>query len=345
MPDRIVDLRSDTVTKPTPEMREAMASAEVGDDVFGEDPTVNRLQERVSQMVGAEASLFVPSGSMGNLVSLRALTLPGDEVICHDGAHFLLYEVGSLAAVAGVASRPLAGPRGVLDPSEVARAIHPPMYTFPRTSVVALENTHNTAGGAIYPIDDMRAIRKVADDHVTKVYLDGARIFNASVATGIPVAEYFALSDAMSFCFSKGLGCPVGSIVCGPAEFIEKAHRFRKMHGGGMRQVGILAAACLVALDTMIDRLADDHRNARRLAKGIAEKRPEAVEPDDVETNMVLFDCLAAGVSPFEFVGLLGDRGVRCLPHQPGLVRFVTHKDVSADDVEYAVEKIGEVLD
>lgn len=344
MPYRIVDLRSDTLTKPTPQMREAMARAEVGDDVFGEDPTVNRLQDRVADMVGAEAALFVPSGSMGNLVSLRAMTQPGDEVICHEGAHFLLYEVGSLAAVAGVQTRALSGGRGVLDPGDVAKAVHPPMYTFPRTSVVALENTHNTAGGAVYPIEDMQAIRKVADEHGLSVYLDGARIFNASVATGIPVREYSDLTDGMSFCFSKGLGCPVGSIVSGPADFIERARRFRKMHGGGMRQVGILAAACLVALDTMIDRLADDHSNAKRLAEGIFEMRPEAIDPGGVETNIVLFDCEPAGVSPGELVGLLAERGVRCLPHQPGRIRFVTHKDVSAGDIEYALEKIHEVL-
>lgn len=342
---RVVDLRSDTVTQPTPQMREAMANAEVGDDVFGEDPTINRLQTRVAEMLGAEASLFVPSGSMGNLVSLRALAQAGDEVICHNGAHLLLYEVGSLAAVAGVQTRPLPGPRGVLDPEEVAKAIHPPMYTFPRTRVVAMENTHNTAGGAIYPIEDMRSIRKVADNHGIKVYLDGARIFNASVATGIPVSEYFAVADSMSFCFSKGLGCPVGSIVSGTSEFIETAHRFRKMHGGGMRQAGILASACLVALDTMIDRLAEDHRNARRLVEGIAEFLPDSVQPAEVETNMVLFDCNAAGIAAGEFISGLSDRGVRCLQHQPGLIRFVTHNDVSEEDIEFALEGIREVLD
>lgn len=325
-------------------MREAMAKADVGDDVFGEDPTVNLLQKRVAEMLGAEAALYVPSGSMGNLVSLRSMAQPGDEVICHEGAHFLIYEVGSLAAVAGVQARPLPGRRGVLDPELVERAIHPPMYTFPRTSVIALENTHNTAGGAVYPIDDMRAIRKVADDNRIKVYVDGARIFNASVKSGVPVSEYFAVSDGLSFCFSKGLGCPVGSIVAGSAEFIESAHRYRKMHGGAMRQVGILAAACLVALDTMIDRLAEDHRNARRLAEGIAEIRPEAVDPEEVETNMVLVDLEALGVSAGEIVGELGGRGVRCLPHQPGLIRFVTHKDVSAEDIEYAIEQIREAL-
>lgn len=340
----MVDLRSDTLTTPTPQMREAMANAEVGDDVFGEDPTTNRLQERVAEMFGMEAALFVASGSMGNIVSLRALAGPGDEVICHEGAHFLHYEVGALAAVAGVSARPIPGRRAVLDPGDIVEAINPQMYTYPRTRVIALENTHNLAGGAVYPIDDMRAVRKIADDYGLKVYLDGARIFNASVASEVPVAEYAAEVDALSFCFSKGLGAPVGSMVVGSREFIDTAHRFRKMHGGGMRQVGILTAACLVALDTMVDRLVDDHVNARRLADGIASLRPEAADPASVETNMVLVDTVPLGHSPAEFVGELDSRGVRCLPYRPTSVRMVTHKDVDAAGIEYALEQIEAVL-
>ncbi|MBW3589012.1 MAG: aminotransferase class I/II-fold pyridoxal phosphate-dependent enzyme [Actinobacteria bacterium] len=338
---RVVDLRSDTVTRPTPAMRKAMAEAEVGDDVFGEDPTTNSLQERVAKMCGKEAALFVPTGSMGNLVSLRALTVPGDEVICHDGAHFFHYEVSSLAAVAGVQTRPIAGNRGVLDPEGIVAAIRPPTYTFPRTRVISLENTHNLAGGAIYPIDDMRAARKVADEYGLSVHLDGARIFNASVATSVPVAEYAAVADTMTFCFSKGLGCPVGSMVVGSSELIEKAHRFRKMHGGGMRQVGVLTAACHVALDTMIERLADDHENAKRLAEGIAGIREGAVETDDVETNMVLVTTQPLGYDPKGFAEALAERGVKFLPYQAGTVRMVTHHDISASDIEYALEQIS----
>ncbi len=338
---RIVDLRSDTVTRPTPEMRKAMAEAAVGDDVFGEDPTTNSLQERVAKMCAKEAALFVPTGSMGNLVSLRALTVPGDEVICHDDAHFFHYEVSSLAAVAGVQARPIASNRGVLDPEDILAAIRPPTYTFPRSRVVALENTHNLAGGAIYPFDDMRAARKVADEYGLSVHLDGARIFNASVATGVPVAEYAAVADTMTFCFSKGLGCPVGSIVVGSSDLIEKAHRFRKMHGGGMRQVGVLTAACHVSLDTMIERLADDHENAKRLAEGIASIREEAVETDDVETNMVLVTTHPLGYDPKGFAEALSARGVKFLPYQAGTVRMVTHNDVSASDIEYALEQIS----
>lgn len=344
---RLIDLRSDTVTKPTPEMREAMAAAEVGDDGFGEDPTTNLLQDRVAALLGAEAALFVPSGSMGNLVALRSMAQPGDEVICHEDAHLLHYEVGSLAAVAGISTRPLAANQAggaVLDPQEVERAIRPPGQSFPRTKVIALENTNNLAGGAVYPVDDMRDIRKIAAEHGLLVYLDGARIFNASVATGVPVPEYFALIDAMSFCFSKGLACPVGSIVAGRSQFIQAARRYRKMHGGGMRQVGVLAAPCLVALDSMIDRLADDHANARRLAEGIAGLRPGAVDPERVETNIVLVRTQPLGYEPEELVDTMAAREVHFFAYRQGVVRMVTHKDVSADDIEYVLEQLAEVV-
>lgn len=340
----VVDLRSDTVTTPTPEMRKAMAEAEVGDDVFGEDPTVNRLQKRAAQIFGAESALFVPSGSMGNLVSLRAMAQPGDEVICHEDCHFLHYEVGSLAAVAGISARPLRGNRAILDPEEIERSIRPSGYTFPRTKVIALENTHNLAGGAIYPIDDMRDVRKVAEEHDLSLYLDGARIFNASIATGTPPSEYFAAVDALSFCFSKGLSAPVGSMVVGSRTFVENAHRYRKMHGGGMRQVGILAAACLVAIDTMVERLAEDHVNAKTLAEGIGAMRPEAVNVDEVETNIILVRTQPLGYQPHELVSLMGERRVKFLVYRPGVVRMLTHKDVSAEDITYVLERLGEIL-
>lgn len=344
MAERIVDLRSDTVTQPTSEMRRAMAEAVVGDDVFGEDPTVNELQRRAAEICGAEAALFVPSGSMGNLVSLRAMAQPGDEIICHEGAHFLHYEVGSIAAVAGVSSRPLAGRRGVLDPDDIAKAVRPPMYTYPRTVAIAVENTHNLAGGAVYPIEDLRGARKVADEFGLKIHLDGARIFNASVASGVPVSDYNSLVDTLTFCFSKGLGAPVGSIVVGSQELITKAHRYRKMHGGGMRQAGVLAAAALVAIDTMIERLAEDHGNATRLAQGLADLRADACDPGDFETNMVLIRSSAFGFTPQEFVAELAARGVLFLPYQPGFVRMVTHKDVSTDDIEFTLEQVAQAI-
>lgn len=340
MTQRLVDLRSDTVTQPTPQMREAIARAEVGDDVFGEDPTTSRLAQKVCEMFGVEAALFVPSGSMGNLISLRAMAGPGDEVICHENAHILHYEVASLAGVAGIQARAIRGHWGVLDPVDIERAIRPPMYTFPRTKVIAIENTHNLAGGTVYPIDDIAAVRKVANDQGLKLYMDGARIFNASVASGVPVSEYAAQVDALSFCFSKGLAAPVGSMVIGSAAFIEEAHRYRKMHGGGMRQVGILTAACLVALDTMVDRLADDHDNARKLADGIAMINEGATAPANVQTNMVLVRTEPLGYEPSEFVSELAPRGVKCLAYQTGTVRMVTHKDVSTDDIEYTIEQV-----
>ena len=338
----LVDLRSDTVTKPTPAMREAMANAALGDDVFGEDPTVNELQSKVAELCAKEAALFVPTGSMGNLVSLRAMAQPGDEILCHEDAHFIHYEVASVAAVAGLLPRGLPGKRGVIDPDALAAAIHPPMYTFPRSAVVAIENTHNLAGGAVYPFEALKALKAVAEEHGMKTHIDGARIFNASVASGVAVAAYAAASDSLTFCFSKGLGCPVGSIVVGDGDFIEAAHRYRKMHGGGMRQAGILAAAAIVALDTMVDRLAEDHANAKRLAQGIAEIAEDAVDVGSVETNMVVVKTAALGYpQPSEFVGELGSQGVKFLPQGVGGVRLVTHKDVSSDDIEFTLGRLA----
>ncbi|MGI8427301.1 MAG: threonine aldolase family protein [Actinomycetota bacterium] len=337
---RIVDLRSDTVTKPTPEMRRAMAEAPVGDDAFGEDPTTNLLQERVAALCGVEAALFVPSGSMGNLVTLRSMAGPGDEIICHDNAHILHYEVASLAAVAGLQARPIPGKWGVLDSEAIIHAIRPPLYTFPRSRVISLENTHNLAGGTVYPIDDITSVRKIADEHDLLVHMDGARIFNASVASGVTVAEYCSLVDGLTFCFSKSLGCPVGSMVVGSSEFIRMAHRYRKMHGGGMRQTGILAAACLVALDTMIDRLTEDHAHARRLAEGIGNLRRESTVPENVHTNIVLIHTEPLGFSPPEFVEAMLERGVKCQAYHRHTVRMVVHKDVSAEDIDYTLEQV-----
>ncbi len=341
---RVVDLRSDTVTVPTPEMRQAMATAEVGDDFLGEDPTARRLEERVNQLFGAEASVYVPSGRMANLVGLQALTVPGDEVLCTRNAHFVHYEGAALAAACGAQPRPLPDRRGVLDPEDVALAVRPPLDYLPRTRVVAIENTHNQEGGAVYPIDDLRALRKVALEQGLSLYIDGARIFNASTASGVPVAEYCALADGMMFSFSKGLGAPVGSMVVGSADFIARARRFRTLHGGGMRQVGILAAACLVALDTMVDRLAEDHANARRLAEGIAAMADGAVSVDEVETNIVMVRTQALGFTPEGFMEELARRGVKFFTFGPGTVRMVTHKDVSAEGIEMALEQIAEVL-
>lgn len=342
--DRVVDLRSDTVTKPTEAMRQAMATCEVGDDFLGEDPSALALEARVNELFGAEASVFVPSGRMANLVGLKALTEPGDEVLCTRNAHFLHYEGAAISAFGGVQPRWLPDRRGVLDPSDVAEAVRAPLDYLPRTRVVAVENTHNQEGGAVYPLDELIALRKVADEHGLAVYMDGARLFNASVASGVAVAEYRRQTDGLMFAFSKALSAPVGSMVVGSADFVARARRFRKQLGGGMRQVGILAAAALVGLETMVSRIAEDHVNARRLASGIAALRDGAVDVAGVETNIVMVRTQALGFTPDEFVARLAERGVRFFTFGPGTVRMVTHKDVSAEDIDVALEAIGEVV-
>ncbi|MBI2562568.1 MAG: threonine aldolase family protein [candidate division NC10 bacterium] len=265
----MVDLRSDTVTKPTPEMRRAMAEAEVGDDVFGEDPTVNRLEALAAERLGKEAGLFVVSGTMGNQVSLMAQTQRGDEVILDESSHIFNYEVAALVVLSAVQPRTLRGQHGILDPEDIRRAIRPPNIHAPRNTLIAVESSHNRGGGTCYPPETLREIRRIATTNGMAVHLDGARIFNASIATGAPVRELAAQADSVTFCLSKGLGAPVGSVVVGTRAFIDRARRARKMFGGGMRQAGILAAAGVVALETMVDRLQEDHENARSLAEGV----------------------------------------------------------------------------
>jgi threonine aldolase len=339
-----IDLRSDTVTRPTPEMRRAMAEAEVGDDVFGDDPTVNALQEQAADLLGKEAGLFVPTGSMGNQVSLGALTRAGDEVVCDAGAHFLHYEGGSVAAHLGLVARPLPGHRGVIDAGQVAGVLRPGNEHNPRSAVVALENTHNAAGGSVFPIDEARAVAKVCREHDVAVHLDGARIFNAQVATGVPAREWAACAETITFCFSKGLGAPIGSMVCASSEVIREARRLRKRLGGGMRQVGVLAAAARVALEKGVERLAEDHANARRLAEALAELHPEAVELDRVETNMVYLDLRPFGLQAPEVSRALGDRGVLTLGFPGQSMRLVTHRDVSRADLDRALEVVRDTL-
>jgi len=329
-----VDLRSDTVTKPTPAMRRAMFEAEVGDDVLGDDPTVQRLEAAAARRIGKEAALFVPSGSMGNSIAIRVHTQPGDEVLLDWDAHSLCYEVGAPSALSGVQTRQFRSRRGVPDVAEVAAAIRTRTLHAPGTALLVLENTHNRAGGAIIPLDTHRALYELAKSRGVRVHLDGARIFNAAVATGIPAMEYAAQADSVSFCLSKGLCCPVGSLLCGTREFIEQARRVRKMFGGGMRQAGVLAACGLVALETMIDRLAEDHRNARRLAEGIASLPKIKVDVEAVQTNMVYFDTTGPAA---EFVERLAVEKVRCLATAPQRIRLVTHYDVDEEDIETAI--------
>jgi len=333
-----IDLRSDTVTKPTLAMRQAMAAAEVGDDVFGEDPTVNHLQEKVASLLGKEAALFVPSGTMGNQLCIKAQTSPGDEVICEHGAHFLHYEGGALGLLSGAQPRPLAGANGILAAEQIEDAIRPSIYYYPKTRLIALENTHNLAGGVVYPIAEIRRIHETATRHDLKMHLDGARLWNASIASGIPPHEYCRYFDSVSVCLSKGLGAPVGSVVAGSAGFIAHARRLRKIFGGGMRQAGILAAAGIYALDHHLERLADDHANARLLAEKLSTIDGVRINLETVQTNIVIMDIAATKMAPAVAVDKLLRKGVLVAPFGKTTLRAVTHLDVDRQGIITAAE-------
>jgi len=341
----MIDLRSDTVTKPTPAMRKVMAEAEVGDDVYGEDPTVNRLQEKAAEITGTEAALFVPSGTMGNQVAIAVHTRPGQEVIVEATSHIYNVEMATMARFSGVQPRVVFGERGVFSAEQVRHAIRPKLYYLAQTGLVCLENTHNAAGGRIWPLSVAREILEIAHAHGVPVHLDGARIFNASVATGFPVSELVRGFDSVMFCLSKGLGCPVGSLLCGSREFIEEARRVRKALGGGMRQAGILAAAGLYALEHHVERLAEDHENARILAQGLSEIPCLSVTPP--ETNIVLVEILR-GPTAAELAERLKRRGVLVAPAGAGTearkLRLVTHLDVSREDILRTIDLFWEEL-
>jgi threonine aldolase len=334
----IIDLRSDTVTRPTEEMRKAMAEADVGDDLFGDDPTVHRLQERAAQVMGKAAALYAASGTMCNQIALRTLVRHGHEVIAEATAHVITVEKISAATLSGVTYRPLSGDRGVISAEQVAHGLRPDLDPL-RTRVVdlvAVENTHQVGGGTVMPLETVREIRKVAQDAGLRLYLDGARIFNASVASGVDVADFAAEADAMMFCLSKGLGAPIGSVLCGPADFIDEARRVRIQFGGGWRQAGVVAAAGLVALEEGPKRLHEDHENAKRLAEGVAERFPGAVNPDAVETNIVFVNHEPVGMPPPEIVARLQMEGVLA-GIVTGRVRMLTHRDVSSADIDRAL--------
>ena len=335
---KLIDLRSDTTTRPTPEMRRAIAEAEVGDDVFDDDPTVHRLQETAAARMGKEAALFVPSGTMSNAIAIKVHTRPGDEILLDVEAHSMLYEVGQPATIAQVLTRPFPSRRGVPDVEQIGRLIHAESLHAPGTALLVLENTHNRAGGAIIPLEVHKALWRLARERNIRAHLDGARLFNAAVATGIPAAEYAACTDTVTFCLSKGLGCPVGSVLCGSREIISRARRVRKMLGGGMRQSGILAAAGLYALEHHIERLAEDHRRARRLAEGIANVSGITLDTIEVPTNMVYFNTQA----PAEiFTHRLAEaHRVLGQPTDTHRIRLVTHLDVDDEDVEKAIAAI-----
>ena len=340
---KLIDLRSDTVTRPTPAMREAMARAEVGDDVYGEDPSVNALQERVAALLGKEAGLFVPSGTMANQIALGVLTRPGDEIVCDAGAHCISFEGGALAALWGVQARTLAAERGLLDPAAVEALIRPAGDHYPRTRVVEIENTHNRGGGAVYPEARVSALAEVARRRDLHLYMDGARLWHACAATGAAPAAYARHATLVSVCLSKGLGAPAGSVVCGPGELVADARRLRKRLGGGMRQAGVLAAAGLHALDHHVARLPEDHENARRLAEGLA-ALPGAAILFPVETNLVF--AAFAGRSAAELSQRLAREGVLANPEgsRADVLRFVTHLDVSRADVDEALARATRVL-
>jgi threonine aldolase len=340
----VTDLRSDTVTKPSPEMRRAMAEAEVGDDVFDDDPTIHRLQEAAAALMGKEAALFSASGTMSNSIAMKVHTKPGDEVLMDGYAHSMLYEAGLPATIAHVMTRQFHSERGVPDVDEIADAIQHESLHAPGTALIILENTHNRAGGAIIPLEVMDAVKAIGDAHDIAVHVDGARIFNAVVATGIPAREYASRAHSITFCLSKGLGCPVGSVLCGTREFIGKARRVRKMLGGGMRQAGILAAAGLYALEHNIDRLAEDHANAKRLSEAIVGAPGITPDPFDPPTNMIYFNTEKPADS---FVAALKEQRVWCNATGRNRIRMVTHLDVVAEDIaraEAAVRKVGASL-
>ena len=342
---KYIDLRSDTVTKPTDEMREAMARAEVGDDVYGDDPTARRLQERAAEIFGKDAALFVPSGTMGNQIAVRLHTQPGQEVIIEERSHMFNLEMAGMAVISGVLAHPIRCPDGIMDWDSIEAAIRPASSYFAQTGLIAIENTQNLAGGTVMSFERMQDIAGRAHQRGIPVHLDGARIFNAAIVLNREVAEIAALFDSVMFCLSKGLGAPVGSMLVGSRELIERALPVRRMLGGGMRQVGVLAAAGLVALEKMTSRLNEDHKNAQLLAQGLAGIRGIGIDPERVQTNILVFDVTGSGQTPSVLVAELKRRGVLANAINARQIRMVTHKDVSRADCEEALGMIRELLE
>jgi threonine aldolase len=343
----VVDLRSDTLTLPTPEMREAMARAVVGDDVWEEDPTVKRLEALAAERMGQAAGLFVASGTMGNLISVLAHTRAGQEVILDLDSHIFNYEVAGSAVIGGVQMRPTKTARGFLGPEQVREALRPANIHLPQTGLVCVENTHNRHGGTCCTPEQIEAVAAVAHEAGVPVHLDGARLFNAAVALRRPAADFARGVDSVTFCVSKGLGAPVGSIVCGSADFIARARRVRKMLGGGMRQAGVIAAAGIVALERMVDRLAEDHAHARTLANGLAKLPGLSVDLDSVQTNIVILRVgrgdAASATAAQALVAGCAARKVKVHAMGPAAIRCVTHKDVDADDIGRALDALTEL--
>src|SRR5277367_2922276 len=341
---RAVDLRSDTLTRPTPEMRQAMADAEVGDDVYGEDPTVNKLEKRAAEVFDKEAALFVPTGCMGNLIAIKIWTHHGDEVICEEKSHVNLYELASMSAIAGCMPRVARGVDGILNWKQIEAAIRPKIYYDSQTALICLENSHNMAGGMLYTSAQIADICEHAHAVKLKVHLDGARVFNASVALGESVADISRKVDSVMFCLSKGLGAPVGSMIVGSQEFIDKGRVYRKMFGGGMRQAGVLAAAGLLALEKSPARLHIDHEHARLLAQAAASIPGLRLDPAKVRTNILIFDCSQTGKTAVQFCDALAAHGVLAQDTALYSVRLVTHCDVDRAGIDRAIAVLREVV-
>jgi len=340
-----IDLRSDTVTLPTPAMREAVYRAELGDDVFGEDPTTNRLEKMAAERMGKEAALLVASGTMGNLVCSLTHCRRGEEVILGDRSHTFLYEAGGMSTLGGIHPHTLSNqPDGTMRLEDIEGAIRGNNVHFPRTRLICLENTHNRCYGSALTSEYIDSVAALAKEHGLSVHLDGARIFNAAVALGIDVKELTANVDSLSFCLSKGLSAPVGSVVCGSSEFIAEARRARKVLGGGMRQAGVIAAAGITALQEMVDRLAEDHENARRLAEGLAPIGGLSIEPAKVQTNIIYFELDEERMTPKELVAELNKTGVKLLAVGNRRLRAVTHYGISTEDIDLTVKALGEVM-
>jgi threonine aldolase len=338
-----IDLRSDTVTRPDAEMRRAMAEAEVGDDVFGEDPTVRLLEEESAAALGQEAALFVPSGTMGNQIALHLHARQGSEVICEARCHIVHFEMGAMAALSGLLPRVIPSPTGLLDPAAVEAMIAPEVGYRARTGLITIENTHNFAGGTVYDRPHVEAILAVARRHRLPVHLDGARIFNAATALGLSAAALASGFDSVQFCLSKGLGAPIGSMVCGSVAFIAEARRVRKMFGGGMRQVGVIAAAGLVALRKGPGRLGEDHAHARLLAEAVAELPGVTLDPARVVTNILVFRVTSDGLTE-AFLARAREHGVLASPVSRDEVRMVTHKDVSRAGIDLAIARLRQAF-
>ena len=342
MADPVIDLRSDTVTRPTPGMREAIAGAEVGDDQLGDDPTVRRLEERIAELLGKERALFFPSGIMANETAIVVHGRPGTEAVVEASCHLIDWEEAAAAAWAGMQLRPVATDDGILTPDAVRGAIRPENPYQPDTALVCVENTHNAAGGRVLPLDTLRGIRAVADEHGLPIHMDGARLWHAAEAAGATLAEYGDLADTVMVTLSKGLGCPVGSLLAGPAELMDRAWRVRRRMGGSMRQSGILAAAGLYALDHHLDRLAEDHRRARLLAELAGEI--DGIEPIAPETNIIMLNILRDDLDAATIVARLADRGVRLIMFSPTRLRAVTHLDIDDAGVRTAMQALAEVV-